>query len=65
MNGMARKLPKLQCPNLASDRGTVHVAMTVYWCGEFGSDVGDERAGVVEGVMGVVGLMVIPAIGGA
>ena len=62
---MARKLPKLQCVNCASRNLTIHVAMGVYWRGEFGGDVGDERAGVVEGVMGVVGLMVIPAIGGA
>ena len=56
---MARKLPKLQCVDCASRNLTIHVAMSVYWCGEFGGDVGNERAGVVEGVMGMVGLMLI------
>ena len=37
--------------------------MGVYWCGEFGGDVWDEWAGVVEGVMRMVGLMVVPAVG--
>ena len=59
LNGMARKLAKLQCESSASCIGTIHVAGGVYWCGEFGGDVGDERAGVFEGVMGMVGKMPI------
>ena len=59
LNGMARKLAKLQCESSASCITTIHVAGGVYWCGEFGGDVGDERAGVFEGVMGMVGKMPI------
>ena len=66
LNGVARKLAKLQCEDSTSCRRIGdQVAVGVNWCGEFGGDVGDLRALVGEGVMGVVGLMVIPAIGGA
>ena len=59
MNGMARKLAKPQLENSASYGDTIHVAAGVYWCGEFSGDVGDLRAGVVEGAMGMVGLVII------